>query len=144
MPLVRIDHSESRVNSQEIADAVHDAIVAVYGIPEKDRFYIITSRPGATIIAEDAGLGFERTDPVIVQIFTQRGRTDDIKQALYAEISARLSRVGVMPEDVFISYIENGPQDWSFGFGRAQYLTGDLAVPSTPNPKPSSPEGDSA
>ncbi len=42
----------------------------------------------------DAGLGFERTDPVIVQIFTQRGRSDEQKQRLYAEIAERLGGVG--------------------------------------------------
>jgi len=129
MPLVRIDLSETRTNVTEIAAAIHDAIVAVYGIPVRDRFQVITSRAASTIIAEDAGLGFERTDPVIIQIFTQRGRTDEIKQELYAEIALRLESVGVDGEDVFIGYVENGPQDWSFGFGRAQYMTGELAVP---------------
>jgi hypothetical protein len=131
MPLVRIDHSDARTNGAEIAGAVHDAIVAVYGIPVRDRFQIVTSRAASTIIAEDAGLGFERTDPVIIQIFTQRGRTDEIKQELYAEIALRLEPLGVSGEDVFIGYVENGPQDWSFGFGRAQYMTGELAVPRT-------------
>ena len=132
MPLVRIDHSDARTNSAELAGAVHDAIVAVYGIPDRDRFQVVTARPATTIVAEDAGLGFERTDPVIVQIFTQRGRSDEKKQALYAVIAARLAAVGVAGEDVFIGYVENGPQDWSFGFGRAQYLTGELAVPASP------------
>jgi phenylpyruvate tautomerase PptA (4-oxalocrotonate tautomerase family) len=132
MPLVRIDHSDARTNSAGIAGAVHDAIVAVYGIPERDRFQVVTAGPATTIIAEDAGLGFDRTDPVIVQIFTQRGRSDETKQALYAEIASRLAAVGVAGEDVFIGYVENGPQDWSFGFGRAQYLTGELAVPAQP------------
>lgn len=130
MPLVRIDHSDSRSNSHELASAVHRAIVAVYGIPVRDRFQVITSRPASTIIAEDAGLGFDRADPVIIQIFTQRGRSDEAKQALYREIAARLEEVGVAGEDVFIGYVENGPQDWSFGFGRAQYMTGELAVPA--------------
>jgi phenylpyruvate tautomerase PptA (4-oxalocrotonate tautomerase family) len=129
MPLVRIDHSEARTNGGEIAAAVHGAIVAVYGIPERDRFQVVTSRPAATIVAEDAGLGFERTDPVIVQIFTQRGRSDEQKQRLYGAIADALGGAGVEPQDVFIGYVENGPQDWSFGFGRAQYLTGELAVP---------------
>lgn len=133
MPLVRIDHSDTRTNPAELAGAVHDAIVAVYGIPDRDRFQIVTSRPAASIVAEDAGLGFERTDPVVIQIFTQRGRTDEAKQRLYAEIAARLAGVGVAGEDVFIGYVENGPQDWSFGFGRAQYLTGELAVPASPS-----------
>ena len=131
MPLVRIDHSDARTNPQEISGAVHDAIVAVYGIPVRDRFQVVTSRPAHTIVAEDAGLGFERTDPVIIQIFTQRGRSDAAKQSLYAAIVDHLGTVGVAPEDVFIGYVENGPQDWSFGFGRAQYLTGELAVPAS-------------
>lgn len=131
MPLVRIDHSENRTNSAEIADAVHSAIVGVYGIPSRDRFQVISARPAGTIVAQDAGLGFERTDPVVIQIFTQRGRADAAKQRLYAEIARRLEEVGVDGADVFIGYVENGPQDWSFGFGRAQYLTGELAVPAS-------------
>jgi len=130
MPLVRIDHSEARSNAAEIANAVHEAIVEVYGIPQRDRFQVVTARPAATIVAEDAGLGFERTDPVIIQVFTQRGRSDETKQRLYAAIAEHLAGVGVGGEDVFIGYVENGPQDWSFGFGRAQYLTGELAVPA--------------
>lgn len=131
MPLVRIDLSSARENATAIADAVHRAIVATYGIPERDRFQVITSRDAGTIIAEDAGLGFDRIDPVIIQIFTQRGRTDEIKQRLYAAIASYLEAVGVAGSDVFIGYVENGPQDWSFGFGRAQYLTGELDVPAS-------------
>lgn len=130
MPLVRIEHSEARENGAAIADAIHEAIVATYGIPERDKFQLIAARPAADIVAQDAGLGFERTDPVIIQIFTQRGRTVEQKQRLYAAIAGALGPVGVEPQDVFIGYVENGPEDWSFGFGRAQYVTGELAVPA--------------
>lgn len=131
MPLVRIDLAEGRAPGapRAIADAIHGAIVHVFGIPEADRFQIITERPASTIIARDAGLGFERRLPVMIQIFTQRGRSDATKQKLYAELARRLGEVGVDGEDIFIGYMENGPQDWSFGFGRAQYVTGELAVP---------------
>ncbi|GAB3609021.1 tautomerase family protein [Humibacter ginsengiterrae] len=129
MPLVRIDHSHSRSNSEEISAAIHDAFVDVYGIPARDRFQVITTREADTIVAEDAGLGFERTDPVVIQIFTQRGRSVVAKQRLYAQIAKRLAGVGVRGEDVFIGYVENGPEDWSFGYGRAQYVTGELKVP---------------
>ena len=134
MPLVRIELNEGRTPAQvrAIADAIHDAIVAEYGIPVRDRFQIIAERPAGSIIAEDAGLGFERThDVVVVQIFTQRGRRPEAKQRLFAEIARRLGLVGVAGEDVFIGYVENGPEDWSFGFGRSQYVTGELAVPSS-------------
>ncbi|WP_426626176.1 tautomerase family protein [Leifsonia sp. McL0607] len=133
MPLVRIELQEGRPSAavRAIADAVHEAIVSQYGIPARDRFQIVTERPAGSIIAEDAGLGFDRTDGVVViQIFTQRGRQTAAKQSLFAEIARQLGEVGVVGEDIFIGYVENGPEDWSFGFGRSQYLTGELAVPS--------------
>lgn len=133
MPLVRIDLAAGRepAQVQAIADVIHNAIVAVYRIPERDRFQIVTEHPVGHIIAEDAGLGFERSSGVVmIQIFTQRGRSDDVKQELYAAVATALQQEGVAGEDVFIGYSENGPQDWSFGFGRAQYLTGELAVPA--------------
>ncbi|MCW4457292.1 tautomerase family protein [Microbacterium sp. MPKO10] len=132
MPLVRIDINVGRSPEQvrAIADAIHDAIVAEYGIPSRDRFQIITEHRPGQIIAEDAGLGFERTTGVVmIQIFTQAGRADAAKRALYAEIAQRLEAVGVLGRDIFLGYMENGAQDWSFGFGRAQYLTGELGVP---------------
>src|SRR5680860_360349 len=49
MPLVRIDHSELRTNPGEISAAIHDAILAIYAIPERDRFPVITSRPAAPL-----------------------------------------------------------------------------------------------
>jgi len=133
MPLVRIDLTTGRTPEQvrAVADAIHTAIVAEYGIPERDRFQVITEHPAQQIIAEDAGLGFDRTEGVVViQVFTQRGRSDEAKQSLYRAVHDRLAEVGVASEDVFIGYVENGPQDWSFGFGRAQYMTGELGVPS--------------
>ncbi|BDZ49683.1 putative 4-oxalocrotonate tautomerase [Frondihabitans sucicola] len=132
MPLVRIDVTAGRTEEQlrDVADAIHDAIVEVYGIPVRDRFQIVNELPAGRIIAQDAGLGFERTgDVVMIQIFTQRGRTDEKKAELYDRLANGLAGLGVAGENVFIGYVENGPQDWSFGFGRAQYMTGELGIP---------------
>lgn len=132
MPLVRIDCNDTRSVDEVrvIADVVHSAIVAEYGIPVRDRFQIITRHAVGEIIAQDAGLGFERTEGVVmIQIFTQTGRTPEAKQSLYRKLAKNLEEVGVAGEDVFLGYFENTPADWTFGFGRAQYLTGELAVP---------------
>ncbi|WP_405163858.1 tautomerase family protein [Nocardia sp. NBC_01499] len=133
MPLVRIDYNDSRTPEQarRIADAVHQALVAVLAIPARDRFQILTPHRGGEIIALDAGLGFERTPGVvIVQIFTQRGRDITVKQDLFRSLAAHLEPVGVHGPDLFIGISENAPQDWSFGFGAAQYVTGELAAVS--------------
>jgi phenylpyruvate tautomerase PptA (4-oxalocrotonate tautomerase family) len=132
MPLVRIDVNAGRnaEQLQTLSRGIHDAILAEYGIPERDYFHILTEHTAGQIFAQDAGLGFERTsDVVMIQIFTQGGRSQEAKQALFAAVAARLGELGVGGENVFIGYVENTPGDWSFGFGRAQYVTGELAVP---------------
>ena len=132
MPLVRIDvnHGRSTQQLRDLSRAIHDAILAEYGIPERDYFHILTEHPAGQIFAQDAGLGFERSSEVVmIQIFTQGGRSQEAKQSLFATVAARLSELGVGGENVFIGYTENTPGDWSFGFGRAQYVTGELAVP---------------
>lgn len=132
MPLVRIDVNAGRSPEElgNLSRRIHDAILAEYGIPERDYFHIVTEHAQGQIFAQDAGLGFERSQNVVmIQIFTQGGRSQEAKQSLFAAIAARLAEVGVVGEDVFLGYVENGPSDWSFGFGRAQYVTGELAVP---------------
>ena len=132
MPLVRIDVNRGRTPEQltELSKRIHDAILAEYGIPERDYFHILTEHPVGQIFAQDAGLGFERTSGVVmIQIFTQGGRSQEAKQRLFAAVADKLAEVGIAGEDVFIGYVENTAGDWSFGFGRAQYVTGELAVP---------------
>lgn len=130
---MRSDLVEGREASgvREIADAIHSAIVAEYRIPERDRFQVISESKRGNIIAEDADLGFDRSDEVVViQIYTQRGRRREAKQRLFAEIARRLATVGIRGEDIFIGYSENNADDWSFGFGRSQYVTGELSIPA--------------
>ncbi|MGW1817399.1 tautomerase family protein [Streptomyces sp. NPDC002125] len=133
MPLVRIDliRGRSPDNIRAIADAVQHSLIDVLKIPERDRFQIVTQHDPDEIIALDAGLGFERTpaDTVIVHIFTQRGRSTADKQRVYKTLAERLAAAGVDGKDLFVSYFENGPEDWSFADGRAQYVEGDLPVP---------------
>jgi phenylpyruvate tautomerase PptA (4-oxalocrotonate tautomerase family) len=132
MPLVRIDVHSGRSQDElnRLSRGIHDAILAEYGIPERDYFHIVTEHAPGQIVAQDAGLGFERTrDVIMIQIFTQGGRSQEAKQSLFAAVAERLAALGVAGEDVFIGYVENTAGDWSFGFGRAQYVTGELAVP---------------
>jgi hypothetical protein len=132
MPMVRIDVNAGRTPEElaALSKAIHAAVVGEYRIPEGDYFHVVTEHLRGQIVALDAGLGFTRSDSVVmIQVFTQRGRSGDAKSALFAAIARELGTIGVAGEDVFIGYVENGAEDWSFGFGRAQYSTGELAAP---------------
>jgi len=129
MPLVRIDVQQGRSSTElrRLADTVQSVMLDVFAAPPKDRYQIITEHPVGHIIAEDTGLGFERSDGVVVVQIVQQGRDVEHKKAAYAELARRLETdCGVRPDDLIVSVTANGRADWSFGRGRAQFLEGDL------------------
>jgi len=128
---VRIDVQEGRTPEElrKLADTIQDVMLDVFAAPPRDRYQIITKHDKGHIIAEDTGLGFDRSDAiVIIQIF-QQGRSNEQKVAAYAELAKRLEACGVRPEDLIISVMSNRHSDWSFGLGRAQFVDGTLHSP---------------
>ena len=129
MPLVRIDVVEGRTEEglRRLVDAVQGVMLDVFSAPDRDRYQVIHEHKPGRIVAEDTGLGFERTDDVVIIQLTQQGRTEDQKRALYAGLADRLrEKIGLAPSDLIVCVTENARADWSFGMGRAQFLEGDL------------------
>ncbi|WP_263008743.1 tautomerase family protein [Nonomuraea phyllanthi] len=113
-----LDHQQLR----GIADGVHRALVTAVGIPEGDRFQLITTQARDAFLFDPEYLGVARQDVVCIEITLVAGRTDEMKQALYRHIADNLAPVGVRREDVFVVLTENRPSDWSVGNGDAQLL----------------------
>lgn len=129
MPLVRIDVTEGRSDEEvrALADAVQDVMLEVFAAPPRDRYQVIREHRPGRLIAEDTGLGLERSDRVVIIQVAEQGRSDAQKKALYAALASSLeSRAGVSPSDLIVSVVANTTADWSFGLGRAQFLEGDL------------------
>ncbi len=129
MPLVRIDVQEGRSPEQlrKIADVVQEVMLDAFAAPPRDRYQIITEHPVGQIIAEDTGLGFERTNGLVVIQILQQGRTTEQKTAAYQQLATRLcDECGVQPTDLIVTISANGREDWSFGHGEAQFVTGRL------------------
>ena len=106
MPLVRIDVNQGRSPEQltTLSRAIHDAILAEYGIPERDYFHILTEHAQGQIVAQDAGLGFERSSGVVmIQIFTQGGRSQEAKSSLFEAIADRPVRSSGYPARTSLS-----------------------------------------
>lgn len=128
MPLVRIDLTEGRSDKQigALADAVQQVMIETFAAPELDRYQVIHEHKPGRIRALDTGLGYTRTDNIVIIQITQQGRTTEQKRTMYAAMSKRLGQLGVSPDDLIISVTENTKADWSFGRGKAQFLDGDL------------------
>jgi phenylpyruvate tautomerase PptA (4-oxalocrotonate tautomerase family) len=120
MPFVRIDvvkgRSEAEINT--LLHAAHRAVLGAFGVPPHDRYQIVT---------EHTGLGIQRSDKlVVVQVITRR-RKKKQKEAFYRLLCEEFEReCAIPPSDVMVTMIENRDEDWSFGMGRAQFLTKEL------------------
>ncbi|MFM2484755.1 tautomerase family protein [Celerinatantimonas yamalensis] len=129
MPLLQFDLIEGRSESEvkALLDTTHDVVVKVFQVPERDRYQIVHENKRYQMIFEDTGLGFERTDNlVMLRIFTSP-RSESQKHQFMQELAAALeAKCGIKGTDLMIAYFTNSRDDWSFGFGEAQYFTGTL------------------
>jgi phenylpyruvate tautomerase PptA (4-oxalocrotonate tautomerase family) len=126
MPLVEIDLLEGRSEAEldAISDAVHDAMVAVLDVPQRDRFQIITERPPGCLRFDRSYLDIDRDEGfVLVRISLSAGRTTEAKQEFYRRLAGLLvERIGMRTENLAVVMAENQREDWSFGRGQASYL----------------------
>ncbi|KAL7948824.1 Tautomerase/MIF superfamily [Trichoderma barbatum] len=130
MPLVKIDVIKGRRTLEQrrkMGDVIQQVLIDTFHAPERDRYQIFTQHEPGEMICWDTGLGFERTDDLVsIQILSQ-GRNRDQKMAMYAALGERLEKeCGLKGSDLLISVTPNTKEDWSFGYGRAQFLTGEL------------------
>ena len=129
MPLLRFDLTEGRSETEigKILDVTHEVLLETLKVPERDRYQIVHEHKPSRLILEDTGLGFTRSDRTILLQVTSRPRKREMKEAFYRLLVERLaSSCKISPDDVVVNFITNADEDWSFGAGRAQFLTGEL------------------
>jgi len=126
MPIasIALRRGKSASYRRAVADAVHEALVEIVGIPPDDRFQLITELDSDALIYDRNFLGIARSDDiVIIQITLRGGRSRETRVALHRRIADRLANnPGVRPEDVFIVLVENDYADWSVGRGEAPLM----------------------
>ncbi|NTH48937.1 tautomerase family protein [Agrobacterium rhizogenes] len=129
MPLIKINLLKGRSpgERERLLDCIHEAVVKAFNVPARDRYQVLYEHEPTHVRVEDTGLGITRSDSLVVIEVISRPRTTDDKQAFYRFVTAGLSETcGIDPVNVVISMVENSSADWSFGLGRAQFITGEL------------------
>ncbi|MCV7331058.1 tautomerase family protein [Mycobacterium cookii] len=130
MPLLYVDLIEGRSPAEirTLLDAIHDAVVEAFAVPTRDRYQVVRTHRAHEIVVWDTGLGIDRSSQLVVLHVVSRRRSTEMKQRFYELVAANLAaRCGVDSADLVVSVTENDDADWSFGHGRAQFLTGELA-----------------
>lgn len=129
MPLLRIDLYEGRSDAElvKLLDTIHAVMLEAFKVPARDRYQIVAEHRPSRMLMEDTGLDIPRTrDFVMIQV-TTRPRTREMKETFYRRMAEELDKqCGVKPSDVMMNFVTCTDEDWSFGYGRAQFLTKEL------------------
>jgi phenylpyruvate tautomerase PptA (4-oxalocrotonate tautomerase family) len=116
MPIVRIEIAEGRSveERRQLFEAIHEALVEAFEIPDDDR----TQR-----IVEHEQANFEippgKSDRfTLIEITAFPGRSRTAKGALYEAIVARLGKLGIDAADVSVVIHEPVMENWGIRGGR--------------------------
>ncbi|NTH16622.1 tautomerase family protein [Agrobacterium rhizogenes] len=129
MPLMKIHvlKGRSEVEIGELLDAIHDAMVRAFRVPDRDRYQILNEHDASHFRALDTGLDIPRTEKFVMLEVVTRPRSQAEKLSFYEILAKGLStKCGIASSDLMVSVTQNTDDDWSFGLGKAQFITGEL------------------
>src|SRR5260370_21409061 len=81
MPLLRFDLVEGRSESEvrKSLDATHEVLLETLKVPTHDRYQVVHEHKRSRMIVEDTGLGFARSDHMLLLQVTRRSRSREMK-----------------------------------------------------------------
>ncbi|WP_338581215.1 tautomerase family protein [Pseudomonas sp. MAG733B] len=129
MPLLKFDIIQGRTDEQlrTLLDGAHQAMVQAFDVPFSDRYQSVTQHRAGELILHDTGLGYSRSANVVLLTVISRPRSQAQKVEFYRLLAEQLQvDCDLSPDDLIVSLVENSDADWSFGRGRAQFLTAEL------------------
>ena len=124
MPLIHISLRAGKPEAyrQAVFDSLYRAMREALSVPEDDQFMTISEHDAANFRYGHA-FGVRRSDDLVyIQITVFDTRTSEQKKALFKRIAELLGKnPGLRPEDVFVNVLESAKENWSVGYGIAQF-----------------------
>jgi 4-oxalocrotonate tautomerase len=108
---------------QAILDGLYRAMRETLNVPDGDQFMTITEH-AATNFRYGNAYDISRSDDLVfIQITVFSTRTPEQKKALFRRIAELLGESpGIRPEDVFVNILDSAKENWSVGYGIAQFV----------------------
>ena len=117
MPLIQVDLDRSLFEASHaaIGDAIHDAQIEALGIPADDRFQVFRPHGEAELKFDPGYNGVDRQSLLLIQVTAVHMYPVAVKRRFFETVVAKLGALGIRQEDVLISLVENGFEDWFAG-----------------------------
>ncbi len=95
--------------NRRLLDAVHDALVEAFRIPDTDRHQILLEHDASAF-----EITADRTEAyTLVEIVAFPGRSLEAKRKLYHSLASRFEAAGVSAGDLFVVLTEPPLENWS-------------------------------
>ena len=117
MPTVHVDLHRELFDAKgaAISRAIHEGLIEGLDMPADDLFQVFSPRePGEMYFSRDFG-GVDRQDLVFLRITMAHMFDTDTKRRMYAALVRHLEGAGVRREDLLVSVVEVGFEDWYAG-----------------------------
>jgi 4-oxalocrotonate tautomerase len=125
MPLVHIHLAKGKTPKyiKALRDGIHTALLTAWKIPHNDRFQLVSEYKKEHFYFDKTIWGVKRSDNLIAIYITSSPRTVAMKKKLYRELVKVLGEnPKVRKEDIFVTVVTVGREDWSFGNGIAHLV----------------------
>jgi phenylpyruvate tautomerase PptA (4-oxalocrotonate tautomerase family) len=129
MPVFHAHIPAGRFSSEKkraLGNALNQSLVQGLGIPEGDRFIVISEHRDDELFIHPTFMDMKRgPDAMIITVIIGAHRPLEDKIKLFAAINRLVvDAVGVSPDDIFIALIPAPIENFSFGRGLAQLAEG--------------------
>lgn len=117
MPLIQVDLDRGLYDSssEAIGSAIHDAQIEALGIPADDRFQVFRPHDSSELKFDAGYNGVDRRTLLLIQVTAVHMYPVAVKRKFFETLVAKLAPLGIRSEDVLISLVENGFEDWYAG-----------------------------
>jgi 4-oxalocrotonate tautomerase len=125
MPILHVSLRAGKPSTyrQAILDGLYRAMRETLNVPDGDQFMTITEHEATNFRYGNAYDISRSDDLVFIQITVFSTRTPEQKKALFRRIAELLGESpGVRPEDVFVNILDSAKENWSVGYGIAQFV----------------------
>ncbi|WP_239116507.1 tautomerase family protein [Planotetraspora phitsanulokensis] len=116
---IDLDRSLAERLGEQISDGIHQALVDGLGMDPTDKFQIFRTHAPGEIVFDPGYNGVDRRQLVSIQILMVHMYDVTTKYAMFDQIAKRLEEIGIRPDDLLISIVENGFEDWYAGKSRS-------------------------
>lgn len=119
MAIVRIDFSTTRTSAfgKTVAMVVDSVMTEVLSVPARENFIVCQAHEADMLLHHSENVSQDRLGKLVfVQITLNEGRTDELKEMFFSELTRRISaETGESSQNVFINLVEVAKMNWSFG-----------------------------